>query len=340
MNESEALAQLAAAYGVLPAYYDIDGREHHASDATRRALLAAMGVSAEDDAAVRRSLLEWEAHRVRRVLPPVVVLRDGAAMHVRVQLAERLATVASGWRIECEDGTVAAGDLLADANIADPFVLADETHQVHVLRLPALPHGYHRLALSADGAPIAQTQLIVAPPSCYTPAAIEDGGRIWGPAVQLYSVRSRRNWGIGDFTDLATLIDQWGSRGAAIVGLNPLHALFFDNPAHASPYSPSNRLFLNTLYLDCEAVTDFAECDAARTLVADEAFQGRLAQLRAVELVDYPGVAQVKYEVLKLSYANFRVRHLALNSERARAFRAFQQDEGRALRLQALSTLR
>ncbi len=336
MNEHEALAQLAADCGVLPAYHDIDGREHYASDATRQALLAAMGVTVGDDAAVREALQDWNARHIRCALPPAVVIRVGQPRQVRVHLAERFTETKVVWQIAREDGALMTGNLLADSTVAERIGHGDEALQVRVLALPALPHGYHSLALSADAQSIGETRLIVAPASCYWPAAIDDGKRIWGPVVQLYSVRSRRNWGIGDFTDLATIVDQWGSRGADIVGLNPLHALFFDNPAHASPYSPSSRLFLNTLYLDCEAVPDFAECEAARALVASHDFQQRLAHLRSVDLVDYPGVAQAKYEVLELLYPSFRAGHLAADSERATAFRAFQRDEGRALRLQAL----
>ena len=260
MTEDAALARLAAAYGILPAYHDIDGREHHTSDATRRALLAAIGVSADDDATVREALREWDAERSRRILPAAVVLRDGGGpLEVRVLLPERFAHAMIGWRITREDGQVVEGDVPAGLSAPDRTEHEHGVHQRWILPLPALPHGYHHLALSADSAPIAETRLIVAPASCYWPPAIEQGRRLWGPAVQLYSVRSRRNWGIGDFTDLAALVDQWGSRGAAVVGFNPLHALFVGNPAHASPYSPSSRLFLNALYLDPEAVPDFFE---------------------------------------------------------------------------------
>src|SRR3954462_7113355 len=37
---------------------------------------------------------------------------------------------------------------------------------------------------------------------CHQPEMLEQGGRVWGFMVQLYGVRSKRNWGIGDFGDL------------------------------------------------------------------------------------------------------------------------------------------
>ena len=159
---------------------------------------------------------------------------------------------------------------------------------------------------------------------------------MWGPAVQLYALRSPRNWGMGDFGDLRQLVGDWAALGADIVGLNPLHALFLDDPARASPYSPSTRQWLNALYLEVEAIEDFAECGEARRLVQAPGFQARLAQLRASQLVDYAGVAAAKLEVLERLYAYFRARHLETDSPSGRAFREFQARGGAALRRHAL----
>jgi len=151
-----------------------------------------------------------------------------------------------------------------------------------------------------------------APPPTAAPAVPPAGGcwqpavdRVWGPSVQLYALRSARNWGIGDFGDLAALIEWAAARGAALVGVNPLHALFSHNPSHCSPYSPSTRLAWNALYLDVEAIPEYAECAPARALVESDPFRIRLARLREAPLVDYPGVAAAKQEVLHLLYARF-----------------------------------
>ena len=83
-------------------------------------------------------------------------------------------------------------------------------------------------------------------------------------AVQLYGVRSRRNWGHGDFSDLAALLDIVADFGCAGIGLNPLHAQFYDRPGcSGSPYSPNSRLFLNPLYIDVEAIEEFDRAHAA-----------------------------------------------------------------------------
>jgi (1->4)-alpha-D-glucan 1-alpha-D-glucosylmutase len=178
--------------------------------------------------------------------------------------------------------------------------------------------------------------LIVAPDCCYQPAAVQGEGRVWGPSIQLYALRSQRNWGIGDFTDLKAVVESSAELGAASVGLNPLHALFPHNPNHASPYSPSSRLFFNILYLDVEAIPDYDECGPARETVNDPQFQARLRALRASELVNYEEVADAKFQILELLYRHFRKHHLDKGSKRGKAFRAFQKEEKEPLRMQAL----
>jgi (1->4)-alpha-D-glucan 1-alpha-D-glucosylmutase len=170
-----------------------------------------------------------------------------------------------------------------------------------------------------------------APAQAYLPPALETGPGIWGIAVQLYALRSPRDWGIGDFGLLEEFVARAAAAGAGAVGLNPLHAPYLDEPERASPYSPSSRRFLNPLYIDVEAVPDFAESAEAQRRVRADAFQAVLAGLRAAPMVDYRGVAEAKLPILELLFASFLERHVRGASERGNAFRSFQSTEGAAL---------
>jgi len=157
-----------------------------------------------------------------------------------------------------------------------------------------------------------------------------DGRRVWGLIVQLYSVRSRRNWGHGDFTDLANLMLLAADVGAASIGLNPLHALFVDRAEQASPYAPNSRLFLNPLYIDVDAVPEFPG------LRGDDLIE--LARLRATEMVDYTAVARLKLAALRTAYAAFFDK---ASGERRKDFDAYRAEQGVALeRFAAFETLR
>jgi (1->4)-alpha-D-glucan 1-alpha-D-glucosylmutase len=136
----------------------------------------------------------------------------------------------------------------------------------------------------------------VAAGRCHQPEALERGARVWGFGVQLYGLRSARNWGIGDFGDLRALAALAARQGAALIGVSPLHA------TEGSPYSPSSRHALNWRYLEVEAIPGYAASKKARRLVASAAFQKRLKALRDAELVDYQGVGRAKLEVLELLF--------------------------------------
>lgn len=330
MNAQDLLARTAAGYGIQPYYWDIWGQRHDTTPAIQRALLAAMGVDS-DDAAI---LAEHEAAGWHRPLVPVQVVRETEQpVRVSLTLPAALAGRPLVWTLTEESGRQHHGELQVAA--LEPLAqhdVAGHRYQRFAFPLPlTLPRGYHRLTLAAAELPI-----IVVPERCYQPPALAAGQRLWGLALQLYGLRSSRNWGVGDFTDLTEAIDQAADLGADCIGLNPLHELFPAEPDQPSPYSPSSRQFLNPLYLDVEAVADYQQCAAARARVASTEFQTRLARLRATELVDYAGVAAVKFEILGLLYRHFDRHELSRDSQRAQDYRRFQAEHGEALRRMAL----
>ncbi|MEH2537426.1 MULTISPECIES: 4-alpha-glucanotransferase [unclassified Bradyrhizobium] len=201
-----------------------------------------------------------------------VVVRSGRPSRTEIPTA----TLPAEWKIVADSGVIAKGE-----------------SSDHAIDWPRdLPLGIYRLQLS-DAARVEDVPLISAPERAF-------GGefdRCWLLAAQLYGVRSARNWGMGDFTDLASLIELADHLGADGVGLNPLHVLFDDRPGDCSPYSPNSRLFLNALYIDVEKIPEFQ---------LDSETSEALAPLRARAVVDYVGVAGLKRRALRSAFAAFK----------------------------------
>ncbi len=340
MNDSTALDQLCRMTGISPSYADVWGKVHEARPEHIRSLLEAMGIAVDSPEALQASETMLESRSWRRILPNVQVVRDREFPFViPVTLTSNDPEFRLIWTLQRESGESEGAEIrLGDLEHEAEHEIDGVRYHRYLLRLPVNPGwGYHRLAVSPrDYPPGDNMSLIVTPDRCYEPAALDGGERLWGFAVQLYTLRSARNWGMGDFTDLKNLVGIAHELGANVIGLNPLHALYPHNPGHISPYSPSSRLFLNLLYLDVEAVPDFEESALARELVQMPGFQDRLQALRDTELVDYRQVAELKLQVLEILYRHFRERHLHHNSPRGQAFRAFQGNAGEALRRQTL----
>jgi 4-alpha-glucanotransferase len=226
-----------------------------------------------DAAALRIILDALPARAPHRLLGGAVVVRSG--LPARTELAQA-ATLPVRWKI------VAGLKVIAQGETGDRIIVWP----------PDLPIGSYRLDLTDAASFTEAVPLIVTPPRAFG----GDFDRCWLLAVQLYGIRSARNWGIGDFTDLKGLIELAGHLGADGVGLNPLHALFDDRPADCSPYSPNSRLFLNALYVDVERLTEFQS----------GAFpESAIARLRRGGIVDYAAVAELKWRALRLAFERF-----------------------------------
>ena len=320
MTEPTALQALARRHGIATGFRDVWGTWQAASEPTLRALLDCMPVQGGAPA----------------LLPGAVVRRIGQPPQPLVlELPHAFATVAPVLELHAEDGSTRTLALPPVSSDPTATQRAQPGHVRVEVTLPEVALGYHRLLLRSGRESLAESVFAMAPARCHLPSALTGNGRVWGPSVQLYALRSERNWGMGDFSDLAMLLEQWAARGANVVALNPLHALFLDRPEQASPYSPSSRLFLNALYLDVERMEDMSECAAARALVRTPEVQDELQRLRASELVDYPGVAALKLRVLEMLHESFRSRHGRDDDPRRRAFLRFREECGEDLALHA-----
>jgi 4-alpha-glucanotransferase len=332
------LHRLAALHGIASDYRDIWGTSHSVSDDTLRALLSTMGVDASTDEAVEKAFVETTWLRWQRVIDAATVIRDGTPVRVTLRLPSHRDETKLRWRIIAEGGYETSANFdPAALPRREAMAFSDVAYVARELTLDvALGCGYHRFFIFEGDAAVGEGLLIVTPLRCYMPSGLADDGRAWGVAAQLYGLRSARNWGSGDFSDLRMLVDRCARAGASVVGVNPLHARAANNPAEASPYAASTRLFVDPQYLDVEAIADFDECEEARALVGAPQFQATLRALRDSELIDRAGAAAARNRVVETLYASFRVRHLAAGTARADAFRRFCAEGGEALRRYAL----
>jgi len=309
MSRLDELRHIAGSVGIATRHVDALGVVHEPDEETLSRLITGFGLPSDPKQAAEA--LAAEGRVAPFGLSPVHIVAQEEPGPV---LTLRLPSQSHGveWHCRLEDGAQIEG-----------------RSEGAELRLPAgLPLGYHRLAITGTGAGAsAEIGLVVAPDSCHLGDALQPGARSWGLTAQLYGLRGARDWGIGDFGDLATLGRAVGRLGVGAVGINPLHALFAAEPRHFSPYSPSSRVWLDYLYIDVTAVPGFAEDSAAQGLAPPAA----VVAARGAGLVDYAAVAALKRPVLEALYRRFRARERGGGSALGAAFRAFRREGGAAL---------
>jgi 4-alpha-glucanotransferase len=315
---NDALQRLADYLGVMPSYVGYDGREQRTSPETQRAILRAMGVAAETDAAAAEVLGQLQDEDLRQPLDPVVVHRHDERNVIRVRVPRRAGVMRWKVSIRSERGRVASRSGLHDS--AAPLEI--ET--------PNFGPGYYdvRITLTTKrGETEASQSLIVVPHRCALPEDVLGSRKAWGVFANLYSVRGQRNWGIGDTGDLTELVKWIGGAGGDFIGLNPLHALL-NRGGDISPYGPVTRLWRNPAYIDVERVPEFA--DSARVRVPE--IEASIETLRESSQVEYERIWATKRLVLDALHACFleRSAHQATHP-RVAAYNEFVARGGRSL---------
>ncbi|WP_346958094.1 4-alpha-glucanotransferase [uncultured Arthrobacter sp.] len=313
------LRELAAVHRVGTSYWGWDGVERAVAGSTLRRVLTALGIATDGAGQLRASLAEAEVAHWRRLLPPIVVAREGSAVtfHVHVPHGSHV----SVW-VVTEDGTRREARQLENWE-APRDVDGVLTGRASFGIPDGLALGWHNIL--ADGAGTrAECPLVVTPQRLRTTEALA-GRRSWGLTAQLYSVRSARSWGIGDFADLADLAVVAGAEGAGFVLVNPLHAAEPRPPVEDSPYLPTTRRFFNPLYIRVEEIPEYAYL-APQSLAETERLASRLrAANRESALLDRNSSYQAKLDALELV---FRVRR---GPARSRRFSDFCRDQGQGL---------
>ena len=300
MPPTRELAELAGLHSVATHWTTDLGRRTETSPDTLRAVLAALGVDASTDGAVRAALAERRHTLAERLLPPSVVLRSGRPR------GDLWAPPGTELRVEAEDG---------------------RTHRVGSLgalgkELAELPVGRHTLHAERAGRTEA-VPLLIAPTRLAGPER-----RGWGFLAQLYSVLSQGSWGMGDLADLAALGRWAGGLGADFIQLNPLHAYVPGPLPDPSPYRPSSRRFPDPMNLRIEAVPEYADLPpvdraaaAGPAARADRLREGVLGGA----LIDRAAVRDLKFQALEL------VHRVPLGPARQAAYRRYTEAEGAGL---------
>src|SRR5579862_8651218 len=139
-----------------------------------------------------------------------------------------------------------------------------------------------------------------------------------GVVLPLFSIRSQRDWGIGQITDLP-LASAWIARaGQRLLQILPPHQL---STGETSPYGALTAFGLDPIYIDVDSIEDL---DAP---AIDEALgsEGRRtqAELRQAPRVEYEAVRALKDTALHAAFERFHAAHWVPSTPRAHELAVF-----------------
>ena len=296
---NEQLERLATEAGLSVHWVDANARPQTVSHDVLRKVLEALGYPADGSEAIDASLQRLQAARENAGAPPLLTVDQDCKLDLSAWFKPE-----TPFTLHLEDGSSLDARLTAHAE------------------LPALaPPGYQQLDIAGQHLTIA-----VAPKTCFSMAMATETRkpRAWGLTVQLYGLRREGDGGFGDTQALESLVRAAGERGADALAISPIHAMFASDPHRYSPYSPSSRLFLNSLYASPGAILGER---AWRQAIEDAGVADELKRLEALPLIDWPAAAAAKWKALHALYNAFSAGSHPLYED----FNSFRHSCGEAL---------
>lgn len=335
--------QLSDLCGIIPEYRDIFGNRHETSIDTKKAILAAMKIDAGSAEGLAAAICERQGRPWTCFIEPVKVLSVrgqpfSIAAYVPVAEGEE-SRLTFSFSLETEQGereeSTFAGDSLT---VKDrQWIGAARYVRIDLTDKGSRDIGYYSVTISCrhpenifpgSVALLEKTcRVIITPDTCYIPPKLESG-KTWGLSINLYSIRSSRNRGVGDFTDLKNIIGFTAGLKGGFVGINPLHAIPNMAPHGISPYSPVSRFYKNFIYLDMDSIPEVGASERAREMIDSDAFKNEISRLTAGDKIEYEGVASMKRSLLRHAFDFFCQSEYENDTPRAGAFRKYVTEEG------------
>lgn len=329
----DSLARAAGVCSIDLDYWDIFHKSHRISNEALAVILKSLGWDVQNQATIQDELLKRFEAVMERPVQKTCVMGESEPW-IELTLAPDVGGILEV-ALQLENGETSHRQFAVhELEVLRELHTQAKHARVYRLRLDGLPYGYHDVRISLNGNELADAHVIACPDRAYLPERLAQGGKMAGFNITLYGLRSQRNWGCGDFTDLKALLE-WAHAelGVSLVGLNPLHALHNRVPFNTSPYLPLSVYYKNHIYIDIERVPEFARSRWAQALRNSPKTGGRIEKAREAEFVAYQEVDVLKRRFLKVLFREFK---RSGAPERVKAFAEFCVSEGDLLNRYAL----
>ncbi|MBX2857093.1 MAG: 4-alpha-glucanotransferase [Cellvibrionaceae bacterium] len=322
--------------GIAAEFCNYRGETVHLPLENRLALLTAMGVDVDSPDKVSQAAFSLDVAPWLNWFPEFVLSKEGEGGGFYINLHPDDLDKTFTWKLIDEDREPRQG-LLQPSTLREvgDYLYQGTRYTRRFYSIPNLKMGYYRLSVSC-GEQSRSTTLAVIPQSAYLPEVFRMEKRSWGVIIQLYTLRTESDWGIGDFGSLRKLATALAELGADMIGLNPLHALSPDIKHSFSPYSPSDRRFLCTLYIDPMREPEFKTCVAEEGADQTTARTQEIEALRSTANVDYARVSDLKYQVFERMYDCFYRENIENRTDRGQRFLDYCVLSGDVLKIYSL----
>ncbi len=321
MDRQKILEKLAENYGLINEYTDKEGKTLKASSKEYQEFLNIVGINTDNTEALAEKLQEEELSRWNRMVPPAGIVKHGEAAVITICLPEAELNKSFEWFLLEESGRYHHGEFYAShLKIKESQVINGTKY--HKIELPLsilVGTGYHDLKIRSESGKEDLMKLVIVPPKCYKPLAVEKKRKIKGIKFSLYENNPESDYRISSYADLRNAVSYAKEHGAGIIGVDCLNQFNFSN-GEANPEIPSSRIMYNTLLIHIDEALDFIADREIRLKLLTEEYQEELKKVKDSEAIDYKAIYELKLKVLRLIYNSFREHHICKQTDKSKDF--------------------
>lgn len=340
MNKEKIYETLLKLLGFQSEYLDNSGKTNKLNAKDIQTILEINGIDTDTEENLEKLIMDMELEQWQKIVPTVQLIKETAKPIIKINIPATKIHHTYEWVIEKENGSIDSGKFLA-SNLKTigfrSFAGAEDYFQLEFNIPLNLEIGYHTLKIDNNCGGFSVMKLIVSPEKCYRPESIRKNEKIFGPKIDFYNIiNTQSNHRIADTNDLKNLIKKLALYGADIVGIGPINQTSVDENNIYNPFLPSNRMFLNTLFLNTEEMLKFIEDKDLQVKFLSLEFQEKYNELEKAEITDYKAVFDIKFKKYNLLYQSFRELHLNNNTFKAELFALYIKQHGEKLEKLAL----
>ena len=132
---------------------------------------------------------------------------------------------------------------------------------------------------------------------CHLDPDFTHGRKRFGLATHVYCLRNERVQALGNLNTLRSFCEETRRNGGMIAGINPLHHLFPTDRKRMSPYQPSDRRFIDPIYIDLEDALANSASPRGHSLLNEA--QSEIARLSTLKFIDYDAAWRIARPILE-----------------------------------------
>ena len=328
MSKKDLLTNLSESLGFETEYEDSEGNINKLTERDISLVLSLYGFDTKNTKSLKKTVSQIEIENYKNILPEINIIKSWQNPVLTLNIPIENENQKYEWTLEKESKVVEKGKFIPSnlKKVGTKFIDNNGSYSQYELNINKISEeGYYKFKVKNQDKRTFICDFIVVPQRCYNPIKNKNQ-KIIGPKFSLSEINFQYGYAAPLGKNVRNLIRKISDYETDVIGLGPINQTSIKENGEYNPYLPSNRMFLDTLFLDTEEILNFIEDKRLQIRFLSREFQEQYEELEKQEVTDYKAIFDIKFKKYKLIYESFREIHMKKNTFKAKRFYLFVKE--------------